>query len=118
MRFKWYSLNKESHSRELKIKQQRVKGCEARSNSLTDSTLIVKIRASLQQREKFSAQYRAANISDKIVILNVRTQWNSIFDMLVKANELKEVNLFLFTLYIIFIIIKIKNLFFFLFLSF
>ncbi len=35
--------------------------------------------------------------------------------MLVKANELKEVNLFLFTLYIIFIIIKIKNLFFFLF---
>ncbi len=33
--------------------------------------------------------------------------------MLVKTNKLKEVNLFLFTLYIIFIIIKIKNLFFF-----
>ena len=33
--------------------------------------------------------------------------------MLIRANELKEVNLFLFTLYIIFIIIKIKNLFFF-----
>ncbi len=52
-----------------------------------------------------------------MVILDVRTQWNSTFDMLVRANKLKEVNLFLFTLYIIFIIIKIKNLFFFLFLG-
>ena len=70
-----------------------------------------------QQREKFSAQCRAANIPDKMVILDVRTRWNSTFDMLVRTNELKEVNLFLFTLYIIFIIIKIKNLFFFLFLD-
>ena len=53
-----------------------------------------------------------------MVILDVRTWWNLTFDMLVRANELKEVNLFLFTLYIIFIIIKIKNLFFFLFLGF
>ncbi len=52
-----------------------------------------------------------------MVILYVRTQWNLIFDMLVRANELKKVNLFLFILYIIFIIIKIKNLFFFLFLG-
>ena len=37
MRFKWYSLDKKSHSRELKVKQQRAKGCEARSNSLIDS---------------------------------------------------------------------------------
>ncbi len=34
-------------------------------------------------------------------------------DMLVKANELKEINLFLFTLYIIFIIIKLKTYFYF-----
>ena len=38
MRFKWYSLDKKPHSRELKIKQQRVKGCEARSNSLADKS--------------------------------------------------------------------------------
>ena len=71
------------------------------------------IKASPQQYEKFSAQCRAANIPDKMVILDVRTWWNSTFDMLVRVNKLKEVNLFLFILYIIFIIIKIKNLFFF-----
>ena len=39
MRFKWYSLDKEPHSRELKVKQQRAKGCETRSNSLADNIL-------------------------------------------------------------------------------
>ena len=58
MRFKWYSLDKESHSRELKVKQQRAKGCEARSNSLAD------------------------NIS---VIRALPTSWKIIFKLLIKA---------------------------------
>ncbi len=37
MRFKWYSLDKEPHSCELKVKQQRAKGCEVRPNSLADN---------------------------------------------------------------------------------
>ncbi|CAB5341703.1 unnamed protein product [Rhizophagus irregularis] len=53
-------------------------------------TLICKIRASPQQREKFSAQCKVADIPDKMVILDVRTRWNSTFDMLVRARELKE----------------------------
>jgi len=44
MRFKWYSLDKEPHSCELKVKQQRAKGCEARSNSLADSTNQIAIK--------------------------------------------------------------------------
>ena len=38
MRFKWYSLDKEPHSHELKVKEQRAKGCEARSNSLANKS--------------------------------------------------------------------------------
>ncbi len=38
MRFKWYSLNKESYSCELKVKWQRAKGCEARSNLFADKS--------------------------------------------------------------------------------
>ncbi|CAB4391844.1 unnamed protein product [Rhizophagus irregularis] len=53
-------------------------------------TLICKIRASPQQREKFSAQCKVADIPNKIVILDVRTRWNSTFNMLVRARELKE----------------------------
>ncbi len=49
MRFKWYSLNKESHSRELKVKQQRAKGCEARPNSLADTTFNVYISDYLEK---------------------------------------------------------------------
>jgi len=33
------------------------------------------------------------NITNKMVILHVRTRWNSTFDMLVRARELKEVSL-------------------------
>ncbi len=46
MRFKWYSLDKESHSRELKVKQQIAKGCEARSNSLADNAFNKKSKKS------------------------------------------------------------------------
>ncbi|CAB5197774.1 unnamed protein product [Rhizophagus irregularis] len=51
---------------------------------------VCTVRASPQQREKFSAQCKVADIPDKMVILDVRTQWNSTFDMLVRARELKE----------------------------
>jgi len=44
-------------------------------------------------REKFIAQCKAAGISDKVVILDVKTRWNSTFDMLTRARELKEVSL-------------------------
>ena len=33
------------------------------------------------------------NITNKMVILDARTRWNSTFDMLVRARELKEVSL-------------------------
>lgn len=41
-----------------------------------------------------------------MVILDVKTRWNSTYDMLVRANELKEVN---FGFILIYIYIKIKN---------
>ncbi len=47
MRFKWYNLNKEPHSRELKVKQQRAKRCEVRLNSLANTTFSVKTISSL-----------------------------------------------------------------------
>ncbi len=34
--------------------------------------LIIKIKASLQQCEKFNIQYKAANISDKMIILDIK----------------------------------------------
>ena len=43
-----------------------------------------------------------------MVILDVKTRWNSTYDMLVRANELKEVKFVLFLIYI-YIYIKIKN---------
>ena len=49
MRFKWYSLDKESHSRELKVKQQRTKGCETRSNSLADTINVAIVTELLLQ---------------------------------------------------------------------
>ena len=43
-----------------------------------------------------------------MVILDVKTRWNSTYDMLVTARELKEVSLFLFYFYFIYNN-KIKN---------
>ncbi len=40
MRFKWYSLDKKPHSHELKVKQQRAKGCETRLNSFADNIIL------------------------------------------------------------------------------
>jgi hypothetical protein len=44
-------------------------------------------------RKKFHAQCKAAGIPGKMVILNIKTRWNSIYEMLTRARELKEVNL-------------------------
>ncbi|GES98553.1 zinc finger BED domain-containing protein RICESLEEPER 2-like [Rhizophagus clarus] len=52
--------------------------------------LIKKIKASSQQEEKFRAQCKVANVPNLNVVLNVRTRWNSIYDMLVRARKLKE----------------------------
>ncbi|CAB5202316.1 unnamed protein product [Rhizophagus irregularis] len=53
-------------------------------------TLIKKIKAFLQQQEKFKAQCKVANISNLNVILDVRTRWNLTYDMLMRARILKE----------------------------
>jgi len=67
-------------------------------------TLIAKIRASPQRLDKFSAQCAAFKIKDKKLILDVKTRWNSTYDMIVRARELQEVTLFaikpLFIIYI------------------
>jgi len=47
-----------------------------------------------QQEEKFRAQYKVANVPKLNVILDVRTRWNSTYDMLARARKLKEVSLF------------------------
>jgi Tat protein secretion system quality control protein TatD with DNase activity len=57
-------------------------------------TLIKKIKASPQQEEKFRAQCKVANVPKLNVILDVRTRWNSTYDMLARARKLKEVSLF------------------------
>ncbi|GBC16860.2 zinc finger BED domain-containing protein 1-like [Rhizophagus irregularis DAOM 181602=DAOM 197198] len=46
-------------------------------------TLIKKIKASLQQVDKFKAQCKVANVPNLNVILDIRTRWNSTYDMLV-----------------------------------
>jgi len=43
-----------------------------------------------------------------MVILDVRTRWNSTFEMLVRARELKEVRLIIVILYLSFLFIMIK----------
>ncbi|CAB4496358.1 unnamed protein product [Rhizophagus irregularis] len=52
--------------------------------------LIKKIKASVQQVDKFKAQCKVANVPNLNVILDVRTRWNSTYDMLVRARKLKE----------------------------
>ncbi|GBB94329.1 hypothetical protein RclHR1_23330001 [Rhizophagus clarus] len=53
-------------------------------------TLVKKIKASPQQENKFKAQCKAANVPNLNVMLDVRTRWNSTYDMLVRARKLKE----------------------------
>ncbi|GES98509.1 zinc finger BED domain-containing protein RICESLEEPER 2-like [Rhizophagus clarus] len=53
-------------------------------------TLVKKIKVSPQQKNKFKAQCKAANIPNLNVMLDVHTRWNSTYDMLVKVRKLKE----------------------------
>ncbi|CAB4495821.1 unnamed protein product [Rhizophagus irregularis] len=52
--------------------------------------LVVKIHASPQRREKFSRQCEAAHLSDKELVVDVKTRWNSTFEMIKRSLELRE----------------------------
>ncbi|GBB93629.1 hypothetical protein RclHR1_02200010 [Rhizophagus clarus] len=55
--------------------------------------LIVKVRSSSQRKEKFARQSEAAGLKELNLILGVRTKWNSTYDMLVRALEIREVSI-------------------------
>jgi hypothetical protein len=59
--------------------------------------LVVKIRSSPQRREKFSKQCKTSDLKDLQLIRDVATRWNSTFDMLDRAYELRQVS-FIFLL--------------------
>ena len=65
--------------------------------------LVVKIRVSPQRRDKLSQQCKVLNIKDLQLIPDVKTRWNSTYDMIERALILQEVKIF----YQIFIIIYI-----------
>lgn len=60
--------------------------------------IVILIRSSPQRRDKFTSQCRACNINPKMVILDVKTRWNSTFHMINQALELIEVGIIFITL--------------------
>src|SRR3954467_13586429 len=54
--------------------------------------LIVKIRSSPQMRKRFALCCTTLEQKSKIVILDVKTRWNSTYDMIKRALELSEVS--------------------------
>ena len=57
--------------------------------------LIVKIRSSPQQKEKFARCCKFFSIQSLNVILDVKTRWNSTYLMLDRALKLREVSSFI-----------------------
>jgi len=57
--------------------------------------LIVKIRSSPQQKEKFARRCKFFSIQSLNVILDVKTRWNSTYLMLDRALKLREVSSFI-----------------------
>lgn len=58
--------------------------------------MVVKIRSSPQRRQKFSKQCKASDLKDLQLIRDVATRWNSTFDMLDRAYELRQVSFLFF----------------------
>jgi hypothetical protein len=51
----------------------------------------VKVRASPQRRAKFAETCRIQGLKEKNLILDVKTRWNSTYDMMKRALEMKKV---------------------------
>ena len=54
--------------------------------------MINKVRSSPQRREKFSKSCVMENLELKELIIDVVTQWNSTYEMIIRARELKEMS--------------------------
>ena len=57
--------------------------------------LIVKIRSSPQQKEKFARRCKFFSIQSLNIILDVKTRWNSTYLILDRALKLREVSSFI-----------------------
>lgn len=53
--------------------------------------LVVKIRASPLRRERFCQQCKAVNVKELQLIPDIKTRWNSTYDMIERAIFLREV---------------------------
>jgi len=51
--------------------------------------LQVKLRSSPQRMERFAGQCRFASLEPKSLVLDVKTRWNSTFEMIRRALELR-----------------------------
>ena len=56
---------------------------------------MIKIRSSSQRREKLSNACKTIQINDLKPIVDVPTRWNSTYEMIKRATDLKLVSFFL-----------------------